>query len=151
MLKCCVFRIKNDDILRENFSINGVAWEGLIGVLTLLVLIFGDLLKKDALCILLGPWIPVKNETFVLAGSGVHLKAHDSVENVIGEADLYSGPIKFRVLFLVSRLLILCHSNILEFFNFSADLFSQRILELSRSVNEVSYFDMRDAIRLREL
>lgn len=93
LLKCCVFRIKNDDILRENLSINGVAWEGLIGVLTLLVLIFWDLLQEDALCILLGPWIPIKNETLVLAGSRVHLKAYDPVENVIGETDLHSGPV----------------------------------------------------------
>ena len=151
LLKSCVFRIKNDDILRENLSIDGVAWEGLIGVLALLILIFGDLLKEDALSILLGPWISIEDEALILAGSRVHLKAHDPVENFVWEADLHCGPVKFWILFLVSCLFILCHSNILEFFNFGADLFSQRILEFHRCVYEVSNFDMRNTIRLREL
>jgi hypothetical protein len=106
LLKSCVFRIKNDDILRENLSIDGVAWEGLIGVLALLILIFGDLLKEDALSILLGPWISIEDEALILAGSRVHLKAHDPVENFVWEADLHCGPVKFWILFLVSRLLM---------------------------------------------
>ena len=121
-----ILTLQQNHILWKQLGVDGVSWERIVRVrLNTLIL----LLKEDGLAISLSARISIKDETLIFAGSGVQLQADDLVKHLVRKANLDLRSIKFGILLLVSRLLILCNSNILQFLDFSTDFIAKSILE----------------------
>ena len=149
LLKSGIISIKDDHILRKDLGVDSVSRERFIRVLSFWDLVLRNLLQKDASSILLVPWVAIKDESFILASSRIHLKANNSIKNIVWQANFNCSSIKFRVLLLVSSLFILSNSDIFQFLNFRPYFFAKWILEFHRRTNQISNFNVRNAIGLR--
>lgn len=76
------------------------------------------------------------------------MQSQDAVEDLLREANLDISADQFRVLLFVPSLFILGDNCVLQLINLGSKFLSESIVLLDGCTNEVSDFDVRDAIRL---